>query len=496
MGKAEGEQYELSSSVAAANGADLENDDANRCSRVNRFVRLKCVFLVILSFGLVLSAVFWLPPFFHYGDQEQDLDLKSPYPGHDIVARFKVQKPFSLLEGNISQLEEDILSEMDYSAIKVVVLALEYSAGSNATEVVFAVDPVTKDTKLSTATLSLIRDSFVYMVMEPSYLRLTTSLFGSPYTFEVLKFPGGITVIPSKGVYLLQKVQIYFNFTLNFSISQIQANFDDLTTQLKSGLHLSTYENLYIRLTNYQGSTVSSPTTVQTSVVMAVGYNPSIPRLKQLAQTITGSHSKNLGLNKTVFGKVKQVQLSSIPEHPLHGGDSSPSPAPAPQPHRHSPYKSHHQHHYDLAPSPAVHGSRPSRQRGKSAHKIGGSSVPSPAPANHVVKPPSCQTGHKRSPRKRNNSYITPIAAPTVSPQVSLAPPHPRKDPPREVSQPVQVSSPLPSIVFSNVHPPSGGESNEVPPHIAPSPPHSASTSLFPPVIFPFFMLLAFVLHP
>ncbi|CAM8897317.1 unnamed protein product [Rhodiola kirilowii] len=460
MGKAEGEQYELSSSVAAANGADLENDDANRCSRVNRFVRLKCVFLVILSFGLVLSAVFWLPPFFHYGDQEQDLDLKSPYPGHDIVARFKVQKPFSLLEGNISQLEEDILSEMDYSAIKVVVLALEYSAGSNATEVVFAVDPVTKDTKLSTATLSLIRDSFVYMVMEPSYLRLTTSLFGSPYTFE------------------------------------IQANFDDLTTQLKSGLHLSTYENLYIRLTNYQGSTVSSPTTVQTSVVMAVGYNPSIPRLKQLAQTITGSHSKNLGLNKTVFGKVKQVQLSSIPEHPLHGGDSSPSPAPAPQPHRHSPYKSHHQHHYDLAPSPAVHGSRPSRQRGKSAHKIGGSSVPSPAPANHVVKPPSCQTGHKRSPRKRNNSYITPIAAPTVSPQVSLAPPHPRKDPPREVSQPVQVSSPLPSIVFSNVHPPSGGESNEVPPHIAPSPPHSASTSLFPPVILPFFMLLAFVLHP
>uniref|UniRef100_A0A7N0T9Q7 DUF7036 domain-containing protein n=1 Tax=Kalanchoe fedtschenkoi TaxID=63787 RepID=A0A7N0T9Q7_KALFE len=336
------------------------------------------------------------------------------------------------------------------------------------------------------------------MVMEPSYLRLTASLFGNPYAFEMLKFPEGITVTPSKGVYLLQKVQIYFNFTLNFSISQIQDNFDDLTAQLKSGLHLSPYENLYIRLTNYQGSTVSPPTTVQTSVVMAVGYNASMPRLKQLAQTITGSHSKNLGLNNTVFGKVKQVRLSSILQHSLHGGDGSPSPSPAPipQPRRHAHYQNRHQHHYDLAPSPAVHGSRPSRHRGTSSPKMSGSSVPSPAPAIHKVKlpEPSCRSGHKPSPTKAKNPYITPTASPTVSPQISLAPRHPHKNPPRDASKPVQVSSPLPSVVFSHVHPPSEG--GTMPPDIAPSPPHSGtSTCLIPRVILPIFMVLAFVLH-
>uniref|UniRef100_A0A7N0V3X4 DUF7036 domain-containing protein n=1 Tax=Kalanchoe fedtschenkoi TaxID=63787 RepID=A0A7N0V3X4_KALFE len=493
MGKAEDGQHLPSSSAATGTGDELENEHANRCSGVSTFVRLKCAFVVILSLGLLLSAVFWLPPFLHYGDQQEDLDLNSQFRGHDIVARFKVKKPFSSLEGNIPQLEEDILAEIDYSYIKVVILALDYSAGTNITEVVFAVDPVTKDTKLSSTTLSLIRDSFVYMVIEPSYLRLTASLFGNPYAFEVLKFPEGITVIPSKGVYLLQKVQIYFNFTLNFSISQIQDNFDDLTTQLKSGLHLSPYENLYIRLTNYQGSTISPPTTVQTSVVMAVGYNPSMPRLKQLAQTITGSHSKNLGLNNTVFGKVKQVRLSSILQHSLHGGDGSPSPSPAPipQPRRHSHYQNQHQHqhHSDLAPSPAVHGIGPSKQRGTSAPHIGGSPAPSPAPAIHKVKPPSCEGGNKQLP-KAKNSHITPIAAPTMSPQIPLAPRHHRKDPPRYVSKPVPVSSPLPSVVFPSVHPPSEGE--RMPPHTAPSLPHSGTSSR---CLFPLFMLLVLVLH-
>lgn len=82
MGKAEDEEYHLpSASIDAVNNVELENNDVNVCSVVNRFVKLKCVFLVILSFGLVLSALFWLPPFFHYGEEQQDLDLKSPYPG-------------------------------------------------------------------------------------------------------------------------------------------------------------------------------------------------------------------------------------------------------------------------------------------------------------------------------------------------------------------------------------------------------------------------------
>lgn len=67
-------------------------------------------------------------------------------------------------------------------------------------------------------------------------------MFGDPLSFEVLKFPGGITIIPFQSAYLLQKVQIGFNFTLNFSIHEIQENFQELTSQLKSGLHLAAYE--------------------------------------------------------------------------------------------------------------------------------------------------------------------------------------------------------------------------------------------------------------
>ncbi|KAK1277115.1 hypothetical protein QJS04_geneDACA022220 [Acorus gramineus] len=94
-------------------------------------------------------------------------------------------------------------------------------------------------------------------VVQQSSLHLTPS-FGNQSFFQVLKFPGGITVIPPQSAFLLQK-------------------------------------NLYVRLTNVNGSTVAPPTIVQTSVVLAIGnIPPSVPRLKQLAQAITGSHAGNL----------------------------------------------------------------------------------------------------------------------------------------------------------------------------------------------------------
>ncbi|CAA0837393.1 hydroxyproline-rich glycoprotein family protein [Striga hermonthica] len=152
------------------------------------------------------------------------------------------------------------------------------------------------------------------MITRQSPLHLTESLFGNPVDFDVLKFRGGITVsTPEQKAFLMQNVQIIFNFTLNFSIDEILVNFEELRNQLNAGLHLAPYENLYIRLTNLKGSTVALPIIVQSQVLLAVGINPSKLRLKQLAQTITGSHSKNLGLNNTVFGHVKQVSLSSMP---------------------------------------------------------------------------------------------------------------------------------------------------------------------------------------
>ena len=125
---------------------------------------------------------------------------------------------------------------------QVVILSIEPLTGSNTTKVVFGVDPDVGYSKISSTALSLIRASFESLVIHQPSLHLTKSLFGDPLFFEVLKFSGGITVIPPQSAFLLQKVQILFNFTLNFSIYQIQVNFDEMTSQLKAGLHLATYE--------------------------------------------------------------------------------------------------------------------------------------------------------------------------------------------------------------------------------------------------------------
>lgn len=58
-----------------------------------------------------------------------------------------------------------------------------------------------------------------------------------------------------------------------------------------------------------KGSTVSPQTSAQSYVLLAVGNPPLLPRLKQSAQTIIGSHSRNLSLNNTVFGRVMLLEL-------------------------------------------------------------------------------------------------------------------------------------------------------------------------------------------
>lgn len=122
------------------------------------------------------------------------------------------------------------------------IISLKSLAGSNITKVIFGFDPDVKGSRMSSAAKSLIRASFVSLIINQSSLRLTASLFGDPFSFDVLKFVGGITVSPPQRAFLLQKVQILFNFTLNFSIDEIQENFNKLTSQLKSGLNLAPYE--------------------------------------------------------------------------------------------------------------------------------------------------------------------------------------------------------------------------------------------------------------
>lgn len=496
MGKG-GDQHSITVATQST-----ERNAENGCRDGFKLVRFRCVFALLLGVGVLLSAIFFLPPFFRNGDLG-NLDLISQFRGHDIVASFKLEKPVSLLEDNILQLEDDIFDEIGgVATTKVEIISLESSVGSNITKVIFAVGPDDKNSRVSSAAKSLVRANFVSLIIRQLSLRLTASLFGEAFSFDVLKFTGGITVSPPQSAFLLQKVQILFNFTLNFSIDQIQDNFNELAEQLKSGLHLAPYENLYISLTNSRGSTVSPPTTVQSSVLLAVGNTPSLRRLKQLAQTITGSHSKNLGLNNTEFGRVKQVRLSSILQHSLHGADGSapPSPSPSPMHHPHNHHHHHHHHHnhhdthlppaYPPAPAPA-----PAIEKG------------SPAPAtsrNHEAKPPSCHFGFKkRYPRKANKHphlvppVASPVSAPVLSPHYAAPSPHQQVNPPPSVAPLVPSSSPLPNVVFTRTHPPSKGDSDAEPPDITPSvsPLQASSSAGISAHLCAILLFLGLVLH-
>lgn len=519
MGKLD-EDDEFSLSSAAAVRASVEGISGNNVERRGcswffcSFIKLKCFLALLLGIAVFLSAVFWLPPFLNFADRG-DSDLDPRYRGHTIVASFKLLKPVSFLEDNVEQLEADLYLDFGATNSKVLILSME-SSGINKTDIVFAIDPVSKYS-ISTAQQSLIRSNFENLVIRQMTFELSSYLFGEPSFFEVLKFPGGITVSPYQTAYPLQKVQILFNFTLNNSILQIQENFEVLRNQLALGLHLTGNENLYIRLTNSRGSTVAPPATVQTSVVLKVGV-PSKPRLKQLAQTIRDSPARNLGLNNTVFGKVKQVSLSSVLQHSLSGDAASPTPAPAPAPlphhhHHHHHHHHYHHHHHDDHSSHLPPASAPSYSPVEAPQPVQGAPVPqrsasspvkhhravpsfAPAPAisyrasppgahppirSYPASPPGCRFRFKsrhfgKSPGKSpEHSPGIAITAPSMPPHHSVAAsPHPQVKPPTSVAHQISPSSPLPNVIYAHVHPPSAREMDPEPPDkrpsIAPSP--------------------------
>ncbi|KAK9669556.1 hypothetical protein RND81_13G139200 [Saponaria officinalis] len=506
MGKVEEDDEFSASSTAAAEA--LSRDEANRrreeeergffCNfwiKFSKFIKLKCILALLLGISVLISALFWLPPFSKLSDLG-DKDLDPRFRGHAIVASFKLQKPLSFVNNNLPQLEADIYDELEAANVKVVILSLE-SSGVNSTDIVFGIDPLTKRSKIPLPDLSTIRSYFGYFFTKENEFLLTTSVFGEPSFFEVLKFPGGITIRPPQNVYPLQKVQISFNFTLNNSILQIQENFEALLQQLNSGLHLTRQENLYISLTNSRGSTVAPPATVQTSVVLTVGV-PSVPRMKQLAKTIKDSPARNLGLNNTVFGKVKQVSLSSI--LPASGA-SSPTPAPAPSlvPHFHHHHNHHHHHHHHhhghdtyyppaSAPSyppsktapPPVKGSPAPTRSHHAIPPVPGKSYPStthaaPAPVeSYHARPPGCRFKFKGKHSGKSPEHSrTPVAtAPTVSSHHHhiAASPHRQAMPPTPVVHQISPSSPLPNVIYARARPPpSGSEMDPDPPDNAPS---------------------------
>ncbi|GJN14213.1 hypothetical protein PR202_gb01008 [Eleusine coracana subsp. coracana] len=347
MGKEDGgEQQQPSAAAAEGGGRSRGGAGAGRCGGCRRVVRLQCVAALLLGGAVVLSALFWLPPFAGRGGGEGPPDPGGAFAA-GIMASFMLHKTISELNETASKLEFDIYEEIGIPNFTVTINFLQPVGASNWTNVIFSIVPYPKYATISSTWLSILRASFMSLVVEQSTMHLTESLFGNSSFFEVLKFPGGITIIPPQAAFLVQKPYAFFNFSLNFPIYKVQDKTNELKDQMKTGLRLNPCENLYIKLTNLQGSTVAPPTTVQASIVLQVGnHQPSFPRMKQLAQTIANSSSGNLGLNHTVFGRVKQISLSSYLSHSLHSGGGTDAPSPAPMPHQDDHHHSHHHHHH------------------------------------------------------------------------------------------------------------------------------------------------------
>ncbi|XP_071725614.1 uncharacterized protein [Rutidosis leptorrhynchoides] len=295
-------------------------------SVITQLLSFKCVLVLFLSVAVLLTSVFSI---FQLHHTQIGFDAKDSIKNSaTIQAYFRLQKPVSYLLPQITRLEYDVYAEIGVPHTQVTILSMHKASGSNSTHVVFSVlsDPI--NSTINPVSLSMLRSSLVDLFTQRSNLTLTTSIFGQPSFFDILKFPGGITVIPKQPPSLWMLKQALFNFTLPNSVREIVENFGELQEQLKTGLYLKPYESVYVQVTNKAGSTSDSPVTVQASIVSDLGNLVPL-RLKQLAQTITqSSDTRNLGLDHSIFGKVKEISLSSYLYYTLDAPTPSPSPSP------------------------------------------------------------------------------------------------------------------------------------------------------------------------
>ncbi|XP_052204764.1 uncharacterized protein LOC127809759 isoform X2 [Diospyros lotus] len=456
------------------------------CTIGRQHFNLKCVVVFVFSLSVFLPAAFWLLPLHSkwYGfDAKKAIKLSA-----SVQAYFRVEKPVSDLVPQIQRLEYDINGEIGVPSSEVRVLSM-HPAGANWTDVVFGIlsDPI--DASLTPVSLSLLRSSLIELFLQQFNLTLTSTIFGLPSSFEILKFPGGITVIPEQSVSVWPISEFLFNFTLHNSICEIKERLFELKEQLKLGLHLRSYENVYVQLTNGNGSTIDPPVTVQAAVISDMGRLLPL-RLKQLAQAIIGSPpAKNLGLSNSVFGKVKEISLSSYLSHTIHATPPRASPAPAPEKNDYAgPAVAPSPHlapSYSPAPAPDFHChhlpchncyiSSPSNEYPTSPspeNRPCYSLLPtssSPAPSRVGTPPPCpshyCDSSTSPSPSPTSNSDLA--VPPAFSPHASSS--YPRPLGPRPQFPPNL--SPLPVLYYASSRKQEKGNAKGLsPPVVSPSP--------------------------
>ncbi|KAF2545942.1 hypothetical protein F2Q70_00019728 [Brassica cretica] len=234
----------------------------------------------------------------------------------------RLHKPASKVISHRGKLEKDIFSSLDLrNHTKVTVLSLHQPAASNFTEVKFGVLPVLTNHTLRKDSLTSLRSSFVNLFAQRSSLNLNKSTFGKPTSFQVLKFPGGITVDPLGLEPVSGLLTLVFSFTLDVSLSEIQHKVDLLKNQLELVLHLEMFESFRVVLTNHKGSTISPPVTVRGCVVSTTMTTVE-SHIQQRSNNLAQPPAKNFGLDNSAFGEVRNVTFTAYPEGTVLDSDS------------------------------------------------------------------------------------------------------------------------------------------------------------------------------
>ncbi|XP_009630606.1 uncharacterized protein [Nicotiana tomentosiformis] len=343
MGKLQGQRLPLQ---------QQQNIDGSRnffCRRcwmgVSRIFSFKCLVVLVLSIALFLSALFWILP---HRSKPSGFDAKQAIKlAATTQAYFRLEKPVSDIVPHIARLEYDILEEIAIPGIKVAILSVHGAGVANQTDVTFGFLPDPVDSSITPVSLSLLKSALLDLYLGDTNLTLTSSIFGRTSSFEVLKCPGGITMMPGR-LSFLNLPDILFNFTLHNSTDEIRENFIELKEQLNFYLCLRKDEHVFLQVTNKIGSTKDPPVIVEASVYSDSGRIPA-QRLQQLAQIIMGSvPATNLGLDNSIFGKVKQVSLSSFLNRTVDSAPPTLPPAPTPAPSPNEPLWP------SPSPSPAV----------------------------------------------------------------------------------------------------------------------------------------------
>ncbi|XP_062221883.1 uncharacterized protein LOC133921135 isoform X1 [Phragmites australis] len=298
-----------------------------RCgAAVGKVVNAKCVSVLLLAVGGFISALFLLLHLRASGAIPDDPDILTA----EIQAGFILSMPHSQLASQAGTLEKEIYKQIGVPNSMVSVSMRPYTY-TNTTYVTFGVLPDPRNTSLGPESMSTLRKSLIQLTLQQLNLSLTPSIFGDPFCLEILGFPGGITVLLPHIDLHQDSIQSIFNITFDSTIHQIKEYLEEMKIELGCTLEQPPDEELFVKLTNTNGSTVAAPVTVQVYIApIDRSIYLQLYRLKQLAQIITEWNSRNLGLNPSIFGRIRDLKLSPLLQAFIPSCAPSLPPVPTP----------------------------------------------------------------------------------------------------------------------------------------------------------------------